>query len=101
MVEKGKTSDRTDRAICRAVFGTPQERRIGSKQLSAALGLDVHPRTVRRRLSENGLNGCIAARNPLLRPRNVIKRLKGVEERVNWTEPDWEKVLWSDESPFV
>ncbi len=80
-----KTDSRTDRAITRAVVGTPQKRRISSRDLILSMGLNVSPRTVRRRLVENGFHGLVAAQKPHLRPENVERRLKWAKERVEWT----------------
>ena len=83
------------------MVGTPQKRRLSSREICADLNLDVSPRTVRRRLVENGLKGCTAAKKPHLRQQNVEKRLSWAKEREKMTKEDWEKVLWTDESPFV
>jgi hypothetical protein len=56
--------------------------------------------TVQRRLRQVGLEGCVAIRKPLLRSVNKVKRLNWAKEHRNWTEDDWKKVLWSDESKF-
>lgn len=56
--------------------------------------------TVKRRLIAIGLNGRVAAKKPLLRPKNSKKRLQFAKDHLNWTQEDWAKVLWSDESKF-
>ena len=42
----------------------------------------------------------MAVRKPLLRIGNKKKRLQWAIDHQNWTEEDWGKVLWSDESKF-
>ena len=37
---------------------------------------------------------------PLIMEKQWQDRLKFCRERQNWTGEDWEKVIWSDESPF-
>lgn len=56
--------------------------------------------TVKRRLIDIGLNGHVAAKKPLLRPKNSKKRIKFAKDHLHWTYEDWAKVLWTDESIF-
>ena len=63
-------------------------------------GATVSSRTVRRKLGEEGLVGRIAAKKPLLKEKNRVKRLKFAKEHNKWTKEDWYKVLWTDESKF-
>ena len=98
-----KTTEQTDRLICRSVVGTPQKRGASSSSVAADLlsgGIEVSPRTVRRRLVENGFKSRVALKKPKLRAVNIKKRLEWAKIHVKWTVQDWAKVLWSDESPF-
>jgi len=56
--------------------------------------------TVQRRLRDYGLKGCIAAKKPLLRKQNKVKRLQWAKEHKDWSINQWYKVLFSDESKF-
>lgn len=56
--------------------------------------------TVKRRLKEAGLNGRRPSKKPLISKKNRIARLKFCKERLHWTEKEWSKVLWSDESKY-
>lgn len=56
--------------------------------------------TVKRRLAEGKLHGRVAARKPLLRRGNRLKRLQWAREHKDWTVEQWQKVLWTDESIF-
>lgn len=56
--------------------------------------------TVKRRLRDAGLFGRVAVRKPLLRPQNKVKRLEWAKRHRDWTEEDFSRVLWSDESKF-
>ena len=38
---------------------------------------------------------------PFISKKNQEKRLKWCKEHLEWTAEDWNRVLWSDESPFV
>ena len=60
----------------------------------------VSTSTVQRRLREKGLKGRIAAKKPLLRKQNIVKRLRWAREHRNWTVRKWNKVVFSDESKF-
>ena len=59
-----------------------------------------HLKILHRKLGEEGLFGRIAARKPLLKERNRVKRQKFAKEHKKWTKEDWYKVLWTDESKF-
>ena len=83
-----------------------KDRRKTSRELRDEInttmtnGATVSSRTVRRKLGEEGLVGRIAAKKPLLREKNRVKRLKFAKEHKKWTKGDWYKVLWTDESKF-
>ncbi len=72
-----------------------------SKDVAENLDVDVTPRTIRRRLREKGLKSCKACKKPFVSRRNRALRLRWAEEHVHWTTQRWEKVLWSDERPFL
>ena len=55
---------------------------------------------VRNALLSWSLYGRVAARKPLLSPRNVKKRLAYANKHVKWTKKQWTKVLFTDESKF-
>lgn len=57
--------------------------------------------TVTRRLSEAGLPGRIAKNKPKLTKKQKRVRLQWARKYSGWSKADWEKVLWSDESPFT
>uniref|UniRef100_A0A3B4UFJ5 Transposase IS30-like HTH domain-containing protein n=1 Tax=Seriola dumerili TaxID=41447 RepID=A0A3B4UFJ5_SERDU len=60
--------------------------------------LMVSSRTVRRKLGEERLVGRTAAKKPLLKEKNRVKRLKFAKEHKKRTKEDSSKVLWTDES---
>ena len=65
-----------------------------------ACGAALSVQTVRRRLLDRGLRGCVAVKKPKLTANHKKKRLEWAKERKLWTTDDWGRVLWSDESTF-
>jgi transposase len=60
----------------------------------------VSQSTLRKALKKYQLNGRVAAKKPFLRKPNIAKRLAFAKEHVNWSEADWGRVLFTDESKF-
>jgi DDE superfamily endonuclease/Transposase len=90
-----KTTEREDRYIERAL---KQNTSIPLRDITNILPVKISETTLRRRRSEVGLGSYIAAEQPGLRPENVAQRLKWALEHKDWTEEDWKRVIWSDES---
>lgn len=86
------------------VMKSKRNRRLTAPEIAADINLGrskpVSVTTIKRRLLDAGLKGCIAASKPLLKTINKKKRLNWAREYQNWTTDDWKKVLWSDESKF-
>ncbi|KZS19735.1 Uncharacterized protein APZ42_013747 [Daphnia magna] len=55
---------------------------------------------LRNSLAKNALNGRVAAKKPLLRSANIKKRLAFAKAHVDWSEKQWSRVLFTDESKF-
>ena len=68
--------------------------------LECATGVTVSKSTIKRRLHAAGLRGCVAVKKPLLSKRHKSARKKWAKERKTWTEDDWSRVVFSDESTF-
>jgi transposase len=66
------------------------------KDIIRALGLDVSARTVRRRLNEIDLHSCIQRAEH----ENIRARISFAEGYSRWTEEDWSRVIFSDETHF-
>ena len=81
-----------------------RKRRLTAPQLAASLNgtrkTPVSTSTVKRRLRDAGLLGRVAKKKPYLRLANKKTRLIWAKEHRRWTEEDWKKVLWTDESKF-
>lgn len=61
---------------------------------------NIHDITVRRRLKESNLQARRPATAPRLLRHHRVARLNFAQERQNWNEWQWSKVLFSDESRF-
>ena len=97
---KRKTSERDDRMIIREIKKNPFV--TSSEVVERLQDLSISPRTVRRRIGEESdFKSCFAPRCPFINEKQAKARLEWCEQHKNWTPAMWEKVLWSDESPFV
>ena len=63
-------------------------------------GVSASGRTVRRRVSEDGLVSRRAAKKPLLSRKNIRNRMIFCKRYRDWTAEDWGKDIFSDEYPF-
>ena len=62
--------------------------------------MSASARTVRRRLSEDGLMSKRAAKKPLLSRKDIRDRLIFCKRYRDWTAEDWGKVIFSEVSTF-
>lgn len=60
----------------------------------------VERSTISRVLKKHGINSYSVTKKPLLTALQKQKRLKWALEHRNWTEKDWERVVFTDESVF-
>ncbi|KAL1480552.1 hypothetical protein MTO96_050935, partial [Rhipicephalus appendiculatus] len=65
------------------------------------LGLNASKSTVKCRLYETGLKSRTAAQKVLLRTTNKNKPLQFAQRHAGWTQQDWKKVIFTDESTFT
>ena len=96
-----KITKKEDRTLVRLSLSN---RRLTSFDLKSKLqgnyNITLAARTIRKRLQDAGLRGCIAAKKPLLTDRHRKARLAFAHEHKDWTSNQWKSVLWSDESSF-
>jgi len=87
------TTDDTDQAV-----GLYSDAHVtdSPRDIVRALELPVDRRTVRRRLNEIDLHNCVQRSEY----ENVRARLAFAEGYSRWTEDDWSRVLFSDETHF-
>ena len=78
-----------------------QSTRKLSRRLTNA-GYKVSLATVHRYLRENlGMRPLKLKKSPKLTEKQRADRLKfGRERKKNWFVEDWQRILWSDESPY-
>ena len=62
--------------------------------------LTVTEQTVRNRLREKGIRSFKQKKKPFISQENKQSRVEWCKAHESWTVNDWERVLWSDESPF-
>lgn len=60
--------------------------------------LGVSEFVIRRELKKRNYTRCVARRKPPLSQRNKIIRKQWAEDHLGWTNEDWEKILWTDET---
>ena len=97
---RGKaTTPRDGRLLKRmALHNRRAPSRLLSHQLADEVGKQVSGRTVRRRLSETGLNARRPRKKPQLTEHHRRLRLGWAVTHRGWTSDDWKNVLFSDKS---
>jgi transposase len=81
--------------VKRGLFKTAVEAKV---QANKQLPQPVSASTIRRRLREAGLIAKRRMKRPALKKRHISGRLRFVTKYKEWTEDDWARVIWSDES---
>ena len=64
-------------------------------------GRNVSTSTVRRELHEMGFHGQTAAHKLNITMHNAKRRLEWCKAHRHWTQKQWKRILWSDESRFT
>nr|XP_032528103.1 uncharacterized protein LOC116778268 [Danaus plexippus plexippus] len=86
------------------VVTSKRNRRLTAPEIRAEVNKSrstpVSLTTVKRRLRDANLFGRVAVRKPLLKPQNKKKRMQWALTHRNWSEEDFKRVLWTDESKF-
>ena len=101
MVRPRKTSHRQDRAIHRIALKDRFTTAAAiSRELQDSNTVDVSRSSVSRRLHEIGLFARRPRKKPLISQKNKIARSDSANNHVNWSQEQWSKVFFSDESKF-
>lgn len=96
------TDKRTDHAIYRTCRSNPRFTAVDiNREISVAVGKTPSPRTIQRRLNEEGLFGRRPVKKPFISLKNRISRVAWARAHLHWDFNDWKQVLWSDESKFM
>ena len=69
-------------------------------EFMSAVGVNISPQTVRNRLRQSGLWSRGACIRILLNRLDKQARLNWAHDHVNWTDNDWDPVLFTDESIY-
>ncbi len=100
MAAKKKTDVLEDRLIVRTSLRNPTLTAVDLTRNLKRNGTDVHVTTVRRRLLEAGLKAHRPQKKQLLTTGMKKKRLQWARVHKDWTEEQWKRVIFSDESLF-
>lgn len=68
------------------------------RDISNNIPTDASRWTVSRSLKERGVKLCAAAKKPNISTKNIKGRKDWCKDFGAWTEEEWQKVIWSDES---
>ena len=97
---QGRPAKMTPRKLHRAVRAIDNGSAVDATDVKWQLFPGISTRTVQERLSEAGLKGRVHRAVPYLKKQHRVLRLKWAEEHVTWTQQDWDRVWFSDESKF-
>lgn len=99
---KSKLTDRDRRALKRIVA---RKRKTTLPQITSEMNTHlqnpVSTKTIQRELHAASIHGRVAIPKPLVSPQNAMKRRQWCRDHQNWTQQQWEQVIWSDESSFT
>ncbi|GFV60583.1 transposable element Tcb1 transposase [Trichonephila clavipes] len=93
-----KTTRREDQRIMRQALVDPTVIR---STIRADVGVAIVPQTIYRHLAEANLKSKCPFRALPLTPEHWQLRLQWCQAKSMWNVPDWQKVVFSDESRFV
>lgn len=92
------TRQRTQRFI-RFITANAEARRLRIDQAATlAGGMPYHLHTLQAALHREGYHRRIARKKPLLTEAHKAARLQWAQEHVNWSDRQWQRVLWTDEA---
>ena len=91
----------TDAETDQSIADLAEEKVVTTpKEIARELELSCSARTVRRRLDEVGLFGCVQQEEHAYADENIQRRIAFAEGYSRWTEDDWSRVMFSDECNF-
>ena len=75
-----------------------RNRHLSFQQLAEELDFGVGRKAIRAALVKEGFHRRLAMRKPPISERNRVIRLQWAEEHLNWTQAQWNSILWTDET---
>lgn len=94
-----KLSAADDRIISRIIRSGKADNAVQATQtLNKQAGKVVSPSTVRRSLKRQGMKSVVKKKKPMLSALHRRARRAFAEKYKEFTEEDWKRVIWSDES---
>lgn len=90
---KRKTDERTDRIIVKTAMQHCNKPIKTIKNILSEVNINLSTRTIRRRLSEQGIKTYKAAKKPKLNKIQMKKRLAWARKHENWSVDQWKKVV--------
>jgi transposase len=97
---EGRPRATTEEEDTNIVFVSELKHFLTPRRMKRKLELDVCPHTIDNILKEAGLKGCVAQHKKQFTEEHKRKRLAFAEGYKDWTDGQWNRVLWSDEKCF-
>jgi transposase len=94
----GRPSVLTARDKSHLATTVKRNRFMPLREITDQLPANVYRWTVSKALKESGMSLCAAAKKPNISPKNIIERKNWCKDLSKWSDDDWQKVIWSDES---
>lgn len=91
------SSARDDRRLLRL---SRANRRLSASELRQQWSITASLSTVKSRLRQGGLKGCIAVRKPFWKEVHKRNRMAWCKARKDWTLDQWRTMRYTDESSF-
>lgn len=80
------------------VCASQTNRLMPYKAIPQAIGWDVSESQIRRALQKEGFSRRTARIKPPISETNRLARLQWAREHVHWSDADWDRILWTDET---
>lgn len=80
------------------VTASRENRETPWTQIPSLLGFDCGEYAIRSAFKKEGYGRFVERKKPKLSQENADLRLAWAKEYINWTEEQWDSILWSDET---